>query len=282
MITKIKKCLVSFLSIAMLLMLLSNTSLRTSALGDITIDGDTISISNQDFGYSGTVKTLYSDETIHKYEITEFNESYTLLLDVESDAVLVNDRKMTFDEFLDLTEIQLSRLKSKTDSYNKSIVMLSNHYSRSQNDILKYDTLHSEYVKGVKNHFHNQNVNTRCMHCLLNTTEVPKTNYKSKEYNIGSKSNKMEIAMTSVIIAAFAAYCTWGLSAVASACIAGFLELISVSVAFAQVDYHAYQSFHDVCWNAVKERRKIWMRDTNSGKVYSVNKYNYFYSSKPF
>lgn len=92
----------------------------------------------------------------------------------------------------------------------------------------------------------------------------------------------MEIAMTSVIIAAFAAYCTWGLSAVASACIAGFLELISVSVAFAQVDYHAYQSFHNVCWNAVKERRKIWMRDTNSGKVYSVNKYNYFYSSKPF
>lgn len=88
--------------------------------------------------------------------------------------------------------------------------------------------------------------------------------------------------MTSVIIAAFAAYCTWGLSAVASACIAGFLELISVSVAFAQVDYHAYQSFHNVCWNAVKERRKIWMQDTNSEKIYSVNKYHYFYSSKPF
>ncbi len=266
----------------MLLTVVSNSALRASALSDITVDGESVSINNRYFGYFSTIKTLYSDATIHKYEITEFNESYTLLLDVESDTVLVNDRKMTFNEFLNLTEIQLSLLKSKTDSYNKSIVMLSNQYSRAQNDILKYDTLHSEYVKGVKSHFHEQNVSTRCMHCPLNTTEVPKTNYKSKEYNIGSKSNKMEIAMTSVIIVAFAAYCTWGLSAVASVCIAGFLELISVSVAFAQVDYHAYQSFHNVCWNAVKERRKIWMQDTNSRKIYSVNKYHYFYSSKPF
>lgn len=282
MITKLKKIFVSFLSIAMLITLLPNTLFKVSALDNVTINGDTISINNPDFDYSSIIETIYSDNTIHKYKITEFNESYTLLLDTESDTVLVNDRKMTFDEFLELTEIQLSQLKSKTTSDKKSIVMLSNQYLNAPNDVLKYETLHSEYVNGVKNHFHEQNVSTRCMFCPLNTTAVPKTNYKSKEYNIGSKSNKMEIALTSSIIAAVAAYCTWGLSAVASACIAGFLELIGVSVAFAQVDYHAYQSFHNVCWNAVKERRKIWMRDTDSGKTYSVNKYHYFYSSKPF
>lgn len=92
----------------------------------------------------------------------------------------------------------------------------------------------------------------------------------------------MQVALTGTAIAAFAAYCTWELSAVASAVITGFLELAGITVAFAQVDYHAYQSFHNICSKAVKERRKIWVKDTDTGKDYATNKYHYFYSSKPY
>ena len=137
-------------------------------------------------------------------------------------------------------------------------------------------------MEGYLNHFHNQTSGARCMHCPLKTTTVPKTNYKSKEYNLGSRSNKMQIALTSTIIAAVAAYCTWGISAKSSALISGFLELLGVSIAFSQVDYHAYQSFHNVCSNAVKERRLIWMMDTETGKNKSKNEYHYYYSSKPY
>ena len=59
----------------MLLTVVSNSALRASALSDITVDGESVSINNRDFGYFSTIKTLYSDATIHKYEITEFNES---------------------------------------------------------------------------------------------------------------------------------------------------------------------------------------------------------------
>ena len=50
--------------------------------------------------------------------------------------------------------------------------MLSNQHSKVSDDILKYYTLHSEYVNGVKNHFHEQNISTKCMFCPLNTTRL--------------------------------------------------------------------------------------------------------------
>lgn len=165
---------------------------------------------------------------------------------------------------------------------NYSMVELANSYPVNENAALEYEQLHDSYVVNYENHFHDQSSLTRCMHCPLNTTTVPTSGYKSKEYNIGSQSNKMQIALTTSIIATFAAYYTWGLSRKASAIISGFLEFVGVSISFAQVDYHAYQSFHNICWNAVKERHLIWMTDTETNLSKPKNEYHYFYSSKPY
>lgn len=279
MIIKLRKMVLTSLVFAMLI---GYFQLNTVNAQDIvSTDDNTLTINNSDLGYNGIIETVYNDVIIHKYKITEYGDSYYLLFDTEKDKVYIDNYELSTKEYYDLSSKQLSNMKNKSVK-NLSMVELANSYPVNVNAISKYDQLHDAYVANYKNHFHDQNSLSRCMHCPLNTTSVPKSGYKSTEYNIGSKSNKMQIALTSSVIAAVAAYCTWGLSQIASALIAGFLEFLGVSVSFAQVDYHAYQSFHNVCWNAVKERHLIWMTDTETNKSKSKNEYHYFYSSKPY
>lgn len=285
MILKFKQIALLSLVATMVISIFSIKNVNAAEL--YSVDENVITINDTNSGYQGSIETVYNDETIHKYRISEFGETYSLLIDTTKDKVFVNNHELSLQEFTELSNQQLVQLQTKSRmNSNISIVEMANVFPENQTSMLAYEQLHKDYTVNLENHFHNQNgninINTRCMFCPLKTTTVPTSNYKSKEYNIGSKSNKMQIAMTSTLIAAFAAYVTWGISAMASAVISGFLELLGVSIAFAQVDYHAYQSLHNVCYSAVKERRKIWIQDTETGKFKEQNKYHYFYSSKPF
>ena len=240
-----------------------------------------VHIENSGLNYNGTIETIYADCDVFKYRITEFGDTFDVIIDRLNGLVYINNYELTINDYLNLNSEQINQLKTRT-SGNISMLDLATRYEENIQAVNEYEILHKQYQTAYANHFHENSNLSRCMECSLNTTTVPTTGYTGSEINAGSSSTLMEIAATAACNAALASYCTWGLGAVASAIINGFLEAVGVLVASTQVSYHKFQTLHSVCWNAIKERRLIWLKDTLTNKDYSTNKYHYFYINKPY
>lgn len=107
--------------------------------------------------YSGVLETIYNDKLIHKYKLTEFGESYTLLFDVERNYVFINEYQLSFEEYLDLIQMQTINLKSKLLTGSLNVLKLTESFPKNEGALLKYEEKHLDYVENVKKHFHDTN-----------------------------------------------------------------------------------------------------------------------------
>lgn len=257
--------------------------LTTNQVNAQETNENVVEINNEELNYHANISTIYLDDEVYKYLITEFDDTYTLTVDKINNTFILDEIVLTNEQYLQLVQEQLHLLTSKTRSVVPSLIVLaSNQYEETKNISKVYDQKHDTYTYNVENHVHEDfNPNTRCTMCPLNTTEIPTTNYSSNAIDIGVHSTNMEIAMTAGIIAAVASFLCYGMGAIASALISGVLTAIGAVSTPANLKYHGYQYTHNVCWIAIKEMRYCYVTDTLTGTQRQDVATSYFYTQRP-
>jgi hypothetical protein len=144
MITLFKKTIVFALVISMMV---SFFAIRNTIV--VNADDDTLVIEDEDSGYSGIIETIYLDDGIYKYEISEYGESYELLIDTINDKFYVNDIELTIDEYYSLVEEQLGQINNNATEEN-SMLTLADKYPENPEAISEYEEIHKNYDKEIK------------------------------------------------------------------------------------------------------------------------------------
>ena len=221
------------------------------------------------------IETVYADHSIglYKYLITENNEKYEMIVDTKNDLFIIDNRILSLQQFNQVVKQQVEEPSSK-------ITEIVKVYPVGLDKVNEYEKIHKSYQLIIDTH--NHPVQTRCMFCPLGTTEVPKTNYESEERYFGTKNNLMEIAMTKVCISALSSYLTWGMDDLATALIEEIIDIAGESLVPVEITFDQYQSYHNVCDLAIKERRYVLVSADKIAKPINKNYYHYFYSGKPY
>lgn len=250
----------NILSIFLLLLSLVSFNVQCKA------NDETFSIKDE------SLSLIYADHgnDVFKYHLSESGYEFELLFDIKNDVILINNRKFTNSEYDLIThgnnvDLIISEINMRNIDYELI------HY---------YDSLHLQYESYINNHGHI--LSERCMFCPLATTQVPTTNYSTQEYSFPKQTNEVEIEMTEWCISKLAAFLTGGTTVWIEDFISEILIKGAAQSINCVIEYIPYQSFHNICPMAIKERR--YVTATWGASRYEVNKsYTYyFFNGKPY